>query len=44
VVQLGDEGKLIAENQLADKVLGSPAAANGAMFIRGEQFLWKIAD
>lgn len=43
VVQLGDEGKLIAENQLADKVLGSPAVAGDAMFVRSERFVWKIA-
>jgi outer membrane protein assembly factor BamB len=43
VVQLGDDGKVIAENQLEDKVLGSPAVVGNAMFVRSEKFVWKIA-
>lgn len=43
VVQLGDDGKVIAENQLEDKVLGTPAVVGNAMFVRSERFVWKIA-
>lgn len=43
VVQLGDEGKAVGSYQLDDKVLGSPAVIDNAMYIRGEKFIWKIA-
>ncbi len=42
VVQLGEEGKLLASNELGDKVLGSPAVADDALFIRSEKYVWKI--
>lgn len=44
VAQLGAEGKVIAENQLDDKVLGTPAVVGDAMYVRSERFVWKIAQ
>ena len=42
VLQLGDDPKIIATNELHDQVLGSPAVSGDAMFVRSERFLWKI--
>ena len=42
VIQLGDEAKIIATNELGDKVLGSPAISGNALFVRSEKHLWKI--
>lgn len=42
VVQADDEGKVVARNELGDKVLGSPAVAGDALFVRSEKYLWKI--
>ena len=42
VVELGKKGKIIARNQLSDKVYGSPAIANNALYIRSEHALWMI--
>ena len=42
VVELGKKGKIIARNQLSDKVYGSPAIANNAIYIRSEHALWMI--
>ncbi|MCE2814162.1 MAG: PQQ-like beta-propeller repeat protein [Planctomycetaceae bacterium] len=38
----GEEGKIESVNKLGDEVLGSPAIAGNAMFVRGAQNLWKI--
>lgn len=44
VVKLGDKGEVVAENELGDSVLGSPALVDGAIYLRGVSNLWKIAD
>ena len=45
VVRLGDgEGEVISTNPLGDKVLASPAVAGNALYIRGAEALWKIAQ
>ncbi|MCA9267184.1 MAG: PQQ-binding-like beta-propeller repeat protein, partial [Planctomycetales bacterium] len=45
VVELGeDAGKVVAQNELGDKVLGSPAVADDAMYVRSEGAVWKIAQ
>ncbi len=44
VVQLGDEGKLISACQLESGALASPAAADGALYFRTHNTLWKIAE
>ena len=42
VIQLGEDGKIVATNELGDKVLGSPAVSGNALFVRSEKHLWKI--
>ena len=39
----GEEGKIVSRNELGDQVLGTPALVDGALFVRGEKHLWKIA-
>lgn len=44
-VKLGDEkGELVSTNALGDVFLCTPAIANGAIYIRSDQNLWKIAS
>ena len=43
VVQTGPRGILIAENDLREPVLCTPAIADGALYVRSDQHLWKIA-
>lgn len=43
VVRLGDTGgELVAKSQLEPKILASPAVAGGAIYFRGNEFLWKM--
>ena len=44
VVQLGEQGKLVATNEIGEGVMGSPAVAVNALFIRGERHLIKVAE
>jgi outer membrane protein assembly factor BamB len=44
VIQLGDRPKVVAINDLQDTILASPAAADGALFLRAEQHLYCIAE
>ena len=37
-----DDGEIAAENDLGEEVLGSPAASNGAIYIRGVSHLFKV--
>lgn len=37
------EGKIVAEVPFGEAVLGSPAVANGALYVRSDGHLWKIA-
>lgn len=39
----GEEGKLVAENDLGEEILGSPAYANGAIYWRGVNHIFKVA-
>jgi outer membrane protein assembly factor BamB len=39
----GKQGKVVSENDLGDAVLGTPAIADGALYIRSDDYLWKIA-
>lgn len=46
VVELGDageKGKIVAENEFGEDVLGSPAVADNGLFVRSHSHLWKIA-
>jgi outer membrane protein assembly factor BamB len=44
VVSLDKEGKTIAENDLGESVLASPAIAQGKLLLRGEKHLYAIAE
>ena len=39
----GDKGEIVAENTMGEAILGSPAAADGALYFRSDAHLWKIA-
>jgi outer membrane protein assembly factor BamB len=38
----GKEDELISTCNLGDSILATPAVADGALFVRGEKYLWKI--
>ena len=42
VVAIGKKFKLLAKNDLKEKSLASPAVADGALFIRTAEHLWKF--
>ncbi|MBX9790683.1 MAG: PQQ-binding-like beta-propeller repeat protein [Pirellulales bacterium] len=42
VVVAADEFKLLAENELDERMLATPAIANGELFVRTEDHLWCI--
>jgi outer membrane protein assembly factor BamB len=45
VVKLADKDpKIVATTQIGEQVQSSPAVAGGAMFLRTDQHLWKIAS
>ena len=44
VVQLGAKPEVIGEGAIGEEVLSSPAVADGALYVRGTQHLWKIAN
>lgn len=39
----GKEGTVVAENDMREEILGSPAVSDQAIFLRGVTHLWKIA-
>jgi len=43
VVQLGERGQLLGTYSFDETILASPAIADGALFIRSDRHLWKIA-
>ena len=44
VVELGDErAKVVATNDFGEAVLSSPAVVDGALYVRSDESLWKIA-
>ncbi len=42
VIQPGAEGKVLASNSLEDMILATPVAAEGALFLRSDKFLYCI--
>jgi outer membrane protein assembly factor BamB len=40
----GPEGLVVSENDLAEEMLGSPAYANGAIYLRGVTHVFKVAE
>ncbi|MBP86937.1 MAG: pyrrolo-quinoline quinone [Planctomycetaceae bacterium] len=43
VVELGERGKVVGTNKFDEAVKGSPATAAGALYVRTDSKLWKIA-
>ena len=44
VVLLGEKGKLAESCELGEKIQGTPAIADGALYVRSDGSLWKIAE
>ena len=40
----GKEDEIISTCKMGDTILATPAVAGGALFIRGEKYLWKISS
>jgi outer membrane protein assembly factor BamB len=38
------DGQVVARGDLGETILGTPAIVNGAIFLRGEKHLWKMAQ
>jgi outer membrane protein assembly factor BamB len=43
VVRVGETLEIVAENPLGETILGTPAIADGALYLRSDDHLWKIA-
>ncbi len=43
VVRLGQEGRLVGTSQIDPAILASPAVADGAIYFRSDEHLWKVA-
>jgi outer membrane protein assembly factor BamB len=43
VVKAGDKGEIVSSHDFKETILCTPAAADGALFIRSDKHLWKIA-
>ena len=43
VVKANEEGEVVATNEVGEPVLGSPAVAGDALYVRGEKHLIKVA-
>lgn len=39
-----DGGEVVSSRDLGDTVLGTPAISNGALYIRSDKHLWKLAE
>ena len=44
VVQLGDKGEVVSSNEFREEIKGSPAVSEGALYVRSDNYLWKIAS
>ncbi len=44
VVQLGETGTVVGTNDFGEAIKGSPAVSDGALYVRSDQHLWKIAE
>ena len=42
VVQLGEKGEIVHTAMLGEPIYGTPAAAGGALYVRGDKHLWKF--
>jgi len=43
VVDVADKGKIVSQHGFGDVILCTPAIADGAIYVRSDQRLWKIA-
>ncbi len=43
VIELGEQGTIVSENAFGDGVAATPAVADGALYVRSDTRLWKIA-
>jgi outer membrane protein assembly factor BamB len=43
VVRLGEEGELVGSSRIDAGILASPAIADGAIYFRSDDYLWKVA-
>ena len=43
VVEPSGKGRIVARHDFGDTILGTPSAANGALYVRSDGHLWKIA-
>lgn len=44
VVQIDKKGKIVSQCDFEEDILASPAVADGGLFVRSHQHLWKIAN
>jgi outer membrane protein assembly factor BamB len=44
VVEVGDEMKIVAKNELEDTLMATPALANGAFYLRSDRYLYCIGE
>lgn len=40
----GDKGKVVSKHKLDETILCTPAISNGAIYVRSDKHLWKIAE
>jgi outer membrane protein assembly factor BamB len=43
VVDLSGRGRIVARHEFGEPILGTPSVANGALYVRSDGRLWKIA-
>jgi outer membrane protein assembly factor BamB len=43
VIELGEQGRVVAESELGEKIQATPAIAGNAIFVRSDGHLWKIS-
>ncbi|MBC8354260.1 MAG: PQQ-like beta-propeller repeat protein [Planctomycetes bacterium] len=44
VVQLGTKGTVLSSNEFSEEIKGSAAISEGALYVRSDKHLWKIAS
>ncbi len=45
LVKLGEKnGQIVSEHDFKEKILGTPAVCDNAIYVRSDQHLWKIGD
>jgi outer membrane protein assembly factor BamB len=44
IIELGDKPKIVARNDLDDKIQATPAVANGCIYLRSDKYLYCIGE